>query len=234
MKAIFVLAFAALSAHADQAISVTGDAEIKVVPDRVVLSLGVEVHAKALAEARRENDNRIRQVREAMLQRGVDPADIQTDFIQLGMTYENDGVAVRYYYTRKSMVVVLRDIDRMEEALSAAVEAGATHIHGVEFETTKLRQYRDEARALAVKAATEKARDMAAAAGLKVIGNPMGISSASYNARSWYGSGWGGASGAMGAQNVYYSDAGSAAAQPTVALGRISVTASVSMTFRIE
>ncbi len=53
MKSIAVLALAAFSVHADQTIAVTGDAEMKVVPDQVVLSLGVEVHAKALAVARR-------------------------------------------------------------------------------------------------------------------------------------------------------------------------------------
>ena len=65
------------------------------------------------------------------------------------------------------MVVVLRNIQRMEQTLSAAVNAGAAHIHGVEFETTKRREFRDQARALAVKAATEKARDMALAAGMR-------------------------------------------------------------------
>ena len=231
------LAFAAFSLPAQQTaqqtIAVTGDAEIKVVPDQVVLSLGVEVHSKILSEARRENDSRVRQVREAVLQHGVEARDVQTDFIQLGMQYQNDGVTVQYYYTRKSIVVVLREVNRMEEVLSAAVEAGATHVHGVEFETTRLREHRDQARALAVKAATEKARDMAAAAGLKVVGNAVGISSASYGGRSWYGSGWYGRS-TMMSQNVSYAGSGSEPAQGTVALGRISVTAAVSMTFRIE
>ena len=47
------LAFAAFSLPAQQTaqqtIAVTGDAEIKVVPDQVVLSLGVEVHSKILS-----------------------------------------------------------------------------------------------------------------------------------------------------------------------------------------
>jgi uncharacterized protein YggE len=226
----------ACSVRADQTINVTGDAEIKVVPDQVVLRLGVEVHSRLLDEARQENDKRVRAILAAAARAGVQSEDMQTDFIQLGMQYKNDGLTLDYYYTRKSVVLILHDIKRMEETLAAAVDAGATHIHGVEFETTKLRQYRDQARALAVKAATEKARDMAAAAGLKIVGGPIGISSSNYGGQSWYGSGWGGWGGSRGmAQNVSM-DAGSGygAGSGTVALGRISVTANVSMQFRIE
>jgi uncharacterized protein len=237
MKAQIILltVLAAWPVRAQQTISVTGDAEIKVVPDQVVMVLGVEVHAKTLDEARLENDRRISSVRAAVVKLGVLEGDIQTDFIQLGMAYEPDGITPKFYYTRKSIVLVLRDIQRMEQALSAAVNAGATHIHGVEFETTKLREFRDQARAIAVKAATEKARDMAVAAGMKVVGGPIGISSAQYGARSWYGSGWGmGMSGMMSQNVVVNGGLGPGTAQSSIALGRISVTATVSMQFRME
>jgi hypothetical protein len=79
------------------------------VPNQVVLSLGVEVHAKALADARQDNDRRVRNIRAAAIRAGIDPKDIQTDFIQLGMEYENDGVMPRYFYSRKSNVIRLRD-----------------------------------------------------------------------------------------------------------------------------
>jgi uncharacterized protein len=229
-----VILLAACSASDGQTINVSGDAEIKVAPDQVVISLGVEVHAKVLDEARVENDKRVVSIQAAVRRQGVEEKDIQTDFIQLGMQYANDEITPKYYYTRKSIVVVLRDVNRMEEVLAAAVDAGATHIHGVEFETTKLRELRDRARGLAVKAATEKAGDMAAAAGLKVVGGPIGIYSAQYGGRSWYGNGWGGSHGMM-AQNVVVDwGSGSGGSQGTVALGLISVTASVSMQFHIQ
>jgi uncharacterized protein YggE len=229
-----VLLLTACSASAQHAINVSGDAEIKVVPDQVVISLGVEVHSKVLAEARQENDKRVRSVRAAAARLGIQEKDLQTDFIQLGMAYEGDGITPRYYYTRKSIVLVLRDVDRMEEVLAAAVDAGATHIHGVQFETTKLREFRDQARALAVKAAAEKARDMASAAGLTVMGGPVSISSANYGGGSWYGSGWGGSGGMMAQNVVINAGPGFGGGQGTIALGRISVTASVSMEFRLQ
>lgn len=208
--------------------------EIKVPPDQVTLTLGVEVHSKTLPDARSENDRRVRGVREALAKLAVAPADIQTDFIQLGMAYENDGITVKYYYTRQSIVVLLRDVSRMEQALADSVTAGATHIHDVAFETTRLRALRDQARATAVKAATEKANDMAAAAGMKVTGGPVSISSAYYGGRSWYGGYWGQRDGGMMSQNVSQQIGPAGGSNGTISPGRISVTASVAMAFRIQ
>jgi uncharacterized protein YggE len=222
-----------LPAYAQQTINVSGDAEIKVVPDQVVLSLGVEVHAKLLDEARRENDRRVRAVRAAASHLGIDEKDVQTDFIQVGIAYDNDGLTAKIFNVQKSIVIVLRDVSRMETVLAAGLDAGATHVHGIDFQTTRLREYRDRARTLAVQAASDKARDMAAAAGLKTAG-PIGISSADYGMRSWYGSGWGSQHMGM-SQNVYQQNgAGSSGQQGTIALGRISVTATVAMAFRLQ
>ncbi len=176
----------------------------------------------------------MRAVRAAVTPLGIAQKDIQTDFIQLGMQYEIDGVTASYYYTRKAIVLTLHDVSRMEEVLSAAVDAGATHIHGVVFQTSKLREYRDKARALAVQAAKDKARDLAAAAGLKLVSTAIGISSGSYGGGSSYGSGWGGSINVPLSQNVSIDPGGGGAFQGAIALGLISVTASVLMTFAIQ
>lgn len=218
---------------AQQNIAVTGDAEIKVAPDRVVIALGVEARATTLSDARRENDTRTRNVLAAAKQLGIATDDIQTDFIQVGIQYKQDGVTPEYYDTRKSILLLLHDASKMEATLFAALDAGATHVHGVTFETTRLREYRDKARAMAVEAAEEKARDLAAAAGMKVGAKAVSITSANYGGGSWYGSGWAASRGFSQSQNVFV-EGGNSTSQGTVALGRISVTASVAMTFRIE
>lgn len=214
-------------------VSVTGDAEIKVIPNQVVLSLGVETRDRNLAVARVQNDTAVRSVLDAIARFQIDPADVQTDFIQVNIRYQSSAeTVVDHYVVEKSIAVTLKDVSKFEPLLSAVLEAGANHIYNVEFMTTELRKYRDQARALAAKAAIEKANDLAAAAGLKVVGKPMNVSSYSYGGGSWYGR-----LHTMGAanvsQNVYQTgDRGSA--EGTIALGKISVTASVSMNFRIE
>ena len=48
-------------------------------------------------------------------------------------------------------------VDQFEELLSRVLLAGANHIYDIDFSTSELRKHRDAARALAMKAAQEKA-----------------------------------------------------------------------------
>ena len=213
-------------------VSVTGDAEIKVIPNQVVVSLGVETRDRNLAVARVQNDNAVRSVLNAIARFQIDATDVQTDFIQVNIRYQSSAeTVVDHYVVEKSIAITVKDISKFEPLLSAVLEAGANHIYNVEFMTTDLRKYRDQARTLAAKAAIEKANDLAAAAGLKVVGKPMNVSSYSYGGGSWYGRLHN--MGVNVSQNVYQAgERGSA--EGTIALGKISVTASVSMNFRIE
>jgi uncharacterized protein len=239
MKTQYLLAFlllaplvrAQLLTSQGNILSVSGDAEIKVVPNQVVLALGVETRDRSLTAARTRNDEAVRNVLAAIHSLQIDPTDVQTDFIHVTIHYSSSAeTVVDHYVVEKSIAVTLKNVSKFEALLSAVLEAGANHVDHVEFMTTELRKYRDEARALAAKAAIEKANDLAAAAGLKVIGKPVSLATYSYGGGSWYGRRY---SSGPGAQNVYQAgDAG--AGEGTIALGKISVTASVSMNFRME
>jgi len=241
MKTQHMVAFLLLSStagaqpylnQAANVVSVSGDAEIKVIPNQVILALGVETRDHSLSTARSRNDTAVRSVLAAIHSFQIDPSDVQTDYIHVTIHYNNSSdTVVDHYVVEKSIALTLKDVSKFEALLSAVLEAGANHVDGVEFQTTELRKYRDEARALAAKAAIEKANDLAAAAGLKVIGKPTSVSTYSYGGGSWYGRRFG--TMANVSQNVY-SNAGAGTNEGTIALGKISVTASVSMNFRME
>ena len=219
------------------AISITGDAEVKVVPDRTNVYLGVETRNKDIAAASALNDTSVRQVLAAIRDVGVDASDIQTDFYHVEIVYSgNAGTIVDYYKVTKEIQVTLKNVSRFEQLLNAVLRAGANHIYGIDFSTSELRKHRDEARALAAKAAIEKANDLAAAAGMKVVGKPTSVSSYSYGGGSWYGRccayGYGGNMYQNVVQNV--ASSGGEGTQGTVSLGKISVTAGVTMTFQIQ
>jgi uncharacterized protein YggE len=218
-------------------ISITGDAEIKVVPDRVAVYLGVETRNKEITTASAQNDVAVRQVLAAVRGVGVDARDIQTDFYHVEIVYSsNVGTIVDYFKVTKQIEVTLKDVSKFEELLNTVLKAGANHVYGIDFSTSELRKHRDAARALAAKAAIEKANDLAAAAGLKVVGKPTSVSSYSYGGGSWYGRCCGYGFGSSAYQNVVQvAPAGDGdGSQGTVSLGKISVTASVTMTFQIQ
>ena len=213
--------FAQPSFDGTSALHITGDAAILVVPDRVRLFLGVESRNKDLRAAKTDNDAAVRKVIEAARALNVAPGNIQTDYIQVGMSYNgNDGTIVDHYTVTKDIQILLTDVPQFENLLSQVLLAGANHIYDVEFSTSELRTHRDAVRALAIKAAQDKATALAAAAGLRVIAPPLSVSAYSYGGQ---------------AQNVAQASGGDGiGADGTVALGKISVTANVSMTFQTQ
>jgi uncharacterized protein YggE len=75
-----------------------------------------------------------------------------------------DSLTIKGYRINNTILVNLRDVGKVGTVLAAALSAGANEVVDVQFKTTQLRQYRDQARDLAMKAAQEKARDLAGAA----------------------------------------------------------------------
>ncbi len=218
-------------------VSVSGDAQVNVVPDRVTILLGVETRNKNLDEASSQNDSLIRQVLAAARKLEVNASDIQTDFIHVDLAYQNnDSTVVDYYKVTKEIQIVLKDVAKFESLVSAVLHAGANHIYGIDFSTSELRKYRDQARALATKAAIEKANDLAVAAGMKVVGKPTSLTTYSYGGGSSYRYCCGYSYGGNMAQNVVQNQAGggNSGTESTVALGKIAVYASVTMSFQMQ
>lgn len=216
-------------------ISTTGDAEVKFPPDRVVLLLGVQTRDHNLEDATSMTDASVKKIISAARELGIDASDIQTDFIHVDLSYNNNNsTVIEYYSATKALEIVLNDVFKFETLLHTVVREGANHIYGVEFRTSELRKYRDEARAIAAKAAEEKARDLAGSIGLKV-GKPLSISSYSYGGGvyTYCCDGYYGRYNAM-AQNVVQNiSSGGVGSEGTVALGKISVTATVAMSFSL-
>ena len=140
-------------------ITVTGDADVKVVPDEVILTLGVETWNEDLDVAKKDNDQRIKNTLSMTKKFDILPKHVQTDYISIDPTYKShvDERIIIGYSVRKTIVITLRDIAKFEDVLSSALKSGVNRVQGIQFRTTELRRHRDRARALAIKAAREKA-----------------------------------------------------------------------------
>jgi uncharacterized protein YggE len=216
-------------------ISVSGDATVMVVPDEVVLTLGVETIDLNLAAAKRQNDEILRNVVAIARQYGLEDKHIQTDYINIEPRYENYVMSKFIgYNVRKSVVLTLSDIDQFEDLLSSLIDAKVTNVHGIEFRTTELRKYRDQARELALQAAREKAEAMAGKLEMTVL-DPVSITENPSYWYSSYSSWWGGAGSTMtqnviqnsGPQDTYQGD-------DALAPGQIAVRASVAVQFELR
>jgi uncharacterized protein YggE len=242
-KFLIPLALVVLSLSVAKAqISVSGSAEINVAPDEVYISAGVEIRDSHLDVATRQNDERIASALAFLKQAGVPEKDTQTDAIEIQPDYgsADSQVEPRFYQVRKSIGIRLTTVTNLENVLTGLMSHGANILNNVDFRTTELRKYRDQARSMAIKAAREKAVALCSDLDVK-CGKPININA--QESGGYYispGSRWGWRnSGMLGymnaAQNVIQNNPdGGGASGETVSIGQISVSATVNVSFSIQ
>ncbi|HEY4721774.1 MAG TPA: SIMPL domain-containing protein [Anaerolineae bacterium] len=222
------------SCDGSRSIQVSGSAVINVPPDRATLQLGVTSNDVTPEGVHSKNTAAIKNVIKAIRQLGVAERDISTDRYIIHPLYTNyDSLEIKGYRINNIVAVTLKDVGKVSDVLSAALTSGANEVIDVKFYTSELRRYRDDARALAMKAAREKAQALAEAAGAQA-GCVLEINENSWSAYS--GSWWGGRDRPI-AQNVMQNASG--ASQPQlddgpISLGQIAVQAEVQARFSIK
>lgn len=218
-------------------ITVTGSAEVRVVPDEVVLTLGVETWDKDLDVAKAQNDEIVKRVMACANDHGISSEHVQTDYLSIEPRYRDGYYEARdfiAYFARNTIVITLRDLGEFESLLSSVLDAGVNYVHGIEFRTTKLREHRDSARALAITAAQEKAVALSGALGQKV-GEPQAIEEMQDDWWSGYGSWWASSWYSAATQNVIQELGGAiSSGEGSLAPGQISVRAKVRVAFELQ
>lgn len=232
--ALIVCATPAL-AQFPRTITVNGQAEIKVAPDEVVITVGVETDHLDITRARSENDTRVKAIVAAAALQGLRPVDVRSEFLDIQPRYsdESDRRSFRGYFARRSLSITLRDPSRFEELITALLGAGVNYLHGVDFRTSELRRHRDEARTLAIRAARDKARLMAEALDGRV-GAATSVQEGHSGWWSPYGNWWGSRYGGAMIQNVMQDRRSAGTGDDTLVPGQLSVTATVTVTFELD
>jgi uncharacterized protein len=178
------------SANCDssRSIQVSGVAVVNVTPDRALIKLGVQSNGKSAQEAQTKNSATIKQVVKALEAQGIEAKDIATDWYTVEPLYEDyDSLKIKGYRIHNIVEITMRDVTKSNDAMIAAFQAGANQVVDVQFYTSELRKYRDQARELAMKAAREKADALSSAAGADV----SCVLTITENTQSnFYGGGW--------------------------------------------
>jgi uncharacterized protein len=156
-------------------IAVTGTAEVKTIPDQVVLTVGVQSRDRDLKVARTQNDTRVKQALAEARAAGVDSKDLQVSEFRMDPRYSDDKAErLLGYEVSQDITITLKDLSKYDSLMTALVESGINHVGGIAFGLASSRKFKDEARALAIRAAREKAVAMAAELG-QTVGKPMQI-----------------------------------------------------------
>jgi uncharacterized protein len=207
-------------------ITVTGEAEMRVVPDEVFFDLSVQTFHRDLKTAKSQTDERLKNLMELARRYSVAPNDVQTDYVKVEPRYRggSDARQLLGYSVRKDLVFTLRDISRAEALLSEVIESGVTRINDIDFRTSEMRKHRDQARALAIRAAREKAVALT-----KELGQGIGKA---YSIEEVVASPQSGSSNYM--SNAVGTSGDAEDTSGTLAIGQIKVSARVVVRFELE
>jgi uncharacterized protein len=145
-------------------INVFGSSSIRVEPDIVSLSFGVSRLQQHPKDAFQEVRKAAQTVRKYLEQMKVDEVNTSRVTIDQTFQYTANEHKFRGYTAKVGFRVLLHQLDKMEDVLAGIVEAGVNELHNVDFQTTKLKEIRAEARRQAITAAREKAENYCNAA----------------------------------------------------------------------
>ena len=216
-------------------VHVSGTAVVNVTPDRVLIQLGVQSNGRTPQLTEAINSATIYRVIQAIKKLDIEEKDIVTDRYVINPIYDDyDSLTIEGYRIYNMVAITLRDINKVNDVLIAALSAGANQVVNVEFYLSDLRKYRDQARELAVIAAGEKASDLAEAAGAEA-GCVLSINE---NTWSYFSGGYWGRNNNLWTQNTVQNispsgGSGDSSEFGPVNLGMISVRAEVKISYSL-
>jgi uncharacterized protein YggE len=150
-------------------LSVTGNGQVFVSPDIARISIGVRTESQDAAEAVAQNNQQSQKVVQALMDMGIADQDIRTNNFSIYPQQDvNDQGQVQQtrYIVENSVLVTIRDLDTVGQALDAAVAAGANTVNSIQFDLEDRTDALQEARKQAVADAQAQAQGLAQSAGV--------------------------------------------------------------------
>jgi hypothetical protein len=187
MTAVLVLAVPAAAQdmrrmEPERSVTTSGQASVRLAPDRAWVTVGIEARAQKPQEAQKQAAEVMRRIQMQLEALGIPPAAIRTvSFnLQADWDYSNNRRTLRGYIVSNLVEVKVDDIAKVGDVLDRSIASGGNTIHGVRWDL----QDRDKAERDALRQAVEDAKQRAevavAAAGAK-LGPVMRINEQRYD-----------------------------------------------------
>lgn len=166
-------------------LSVSGQGEIEVNPDKAEVTLAFVTNASTAQEAQEKNRALSSTVVEALTGAGVKKDDIETVYYDLHQLWGwNQKTGERFdqgYELEHRMKITTTNLDGVGNLIDLAIKSGANRVDTIEFGLTRPteKQVKGEALAKAAQEAASKAQSIAANVGVN-IGKVMRVSESAY------------------------------------------------------
>ncbi len=228
-KLLLVLALFGCMVHAQEVkqvsqISISGEGKIKVIPDEALITVSVQNTGKDAIEVKKKNDETIDVVLKLIKQKGISTADFQTQRVNLYKNYDYN-TKKNNYVANQTISIHLKDLSKYDNLMMDLVDKGINNIQGVEFKSSKIKEFEREARKKAMLDAKQKAEDYVSVLAGQKVGKALIITDNSYTNYP---------------QPIYAAaPAADASMEPmqrkeTLAIGEIEIGANIMVTFILE
>lgn len=172
-------------------IAVVGYGSASGVPDISTIQLGVNILDQDVGAAVAEANSVIERITAAVMAKGVAEEDIQTTNYSVWPEDRYDPQTgfpsgERVFHVDGMLQIKVREVSMMGEVLSAALEAGANNVYGINFGIEDTSQLEAEARAEAIEDARDRAQQLAQGLGVS-LGATLSISEGVVGSTPYYG-----------------------------------------------
>ncbi len=169
-------------------ISLTGQAQLKAIPDTVVVSLIVESLKSKSSDAKKDVDDRVNNFIDGLSQFNINEENISASSISTRPRhhYKDGKEVLDGYSANRNLKVTFKDINKLSAFMDFALNVKINQISNVEFKSSKEESLKKQVLALAVKDAKQKGKSLANAFGAK-LGHIYSINHSSNQFRNAYG-----------------------------------------------
>lgn len=210
-------------------VTVTGKAELKVVPDIAYLSVSIETSGNTAKSAQSANEKALKAVNQALRETGN--IDINKDirstgyYVQPNYSYNDllNTSRITGYTAVHSLEIATRNLLGMNELIEGTIDAGVNRVDGIRLDTEKKEQYEVQALNQALDNAKRKASALAQAAG-RTLGPVNHIAESYVQSSPLYSAGY----------LALSKDVAALAGSSTVQVGEITVSAEVLVSYKLN
>jgi uncharacterized protein len=152
-------------------INASGTGKVYLTPDIAYVNIGAHTEAATVSEALRMNNDQAQALSKALVDMGVDAKDIQTSAFSVApqQQFDSQGQPTKIVYMVDNTVyVTVRNLSNLGKLLDATVSSGANRVNSLTFDVQDKTKSMADARQLAVADAMAQAKELAAAAGVKL------------------------------------------------------------------
>ena len=164
--------------EAKNTITVSDKGEVYARPDLAITTFSVTTEKKTVAEAMKENAEKMNAVIDFIKEQEVEDKDLKTTSFNIYPRYEWHEKTQFYpqgervlvgYEVRQSLQVKIRDMDKIGEIIQGATDAGANQVGDLQFTIDDEDEFKKQARGQAIEKAKDKAKELASQLGVKLV-----------------------------------------------------------------